>query len=58
MAMIYAIITETDFGAEVRHDVKGTKELERFTDDRIMCIYTKAKAIYKVYPDNTAIILK
>ena len=38
-------------------EVKGTASLEKFTDERIMNIHYKAKAIYKVYDDSTAIVL-
>ena len=57
MSMTYAIITETE-GIEERIDIRGQKELERFTDPRILAIYgAKAILIYKVYRDN-AVILK
>lgn len=56
--MAYVIISETETGMEVRTDIKGTPSLEKFTDSRILSIYRKAKRIYKVYGDNTAIILK
>lgn len=56
--MAYVIITETNFGLEVREDIKGTVSLEKFTDSRILAIYkAKAKHIYKVYPDSRCEIL-
>ena len=56
--MAYVIISETETGMEVRHDIKGTPSLEKFTDPRILRIYRKAKRIYKLYGNNTVIILK
>jgi hypothetical protein len=57
--MAYAIIRETEWGYEYRTDIKGTRELEKYTDKRIMAIYgAKAKAIYKVYSNGTCIIMK
>lgn len=56
--MVYAIISETDFGLEVRKDIKGTVSLEKYTDSRIMAIYGKAKAIYKVYADSSCVQIK
>ena len=38
MAMKYAIVTETEGIEEVRY-IKGTRELERFTDPRILEIF-------------------
>lgn len=58
MAMRYAIVTETEGIEEVRY-IKGTRELERFTDSRILAIYgAKAILIYKLYQDYSALILK
>lgn len=56
--MVYAIITETDFGMEIRTDIKGTVSLEKYTDSRIIAIYGKAKAIYKVYADSSCVQIK
>lgn len=56
--MTYVIISETDFGTEIRTDIKGTVSLEKFTDSRIMRIFRKAKRIYKLYGDNTVVVLR
>lgn len=56
--MTYVIISTTEWGLEYREDVKGTPSLEKFTDDRILRLYPKAKHIYKVYPNSGCIILK
>ena len=56
MSMKYMVVTETEGLEEVRY-IKGTKELERFTDSRILAIYKAAILIYKLY-ENNAIILK
>ena len=56
--MAYVIISETEWGMEVRQDIKGTPSLEKYTDSRILSIYRKAKRIYKLYSNNTVIILK
>ena len=56
--MSYVIINETEWGHEVREDIKGSPSLEKFTDSRILKIYAKAKRIYKLYSGNTVIILK
>ena len=57
--MIYAIISVTEWGYEYRTDIRGTRELEKYTDGRIMAIYgAKAKRIYKVYPDSSCVIMK
>ena len=29
--MVYAIISETDFGLEIRKDIKGTVSLEKYS---------------------------
>ena len=59
MSMTYAIIMETDCGLEIRKDIPGTKELEKFTDSRILALYGDvAEFIYKVYQDYTAVVLK
>ena len=56
--MAYVVITETDFGMEIRTDIKGTPSLEKYTDSRIMKIYAKAKRIYKLYENSRCIVLK
>ena len=56
--MAYVIIRETETGMEIRTDIKGTPSLEKFTDSRILSIHADATYIFKVYEDNTAIILK
>lgn len=54
--MVYAIITETDWGMEIRTDIKGVPSLEKYTDSRIIAIYKgKAKQIYKVYSDSRCV---
>ena len=56
--MAYVIIRETETGMEYRTDVRGAESLEKFTDARILKIYAKAKRIYKLYADNSCVILK
>lgn len=67
--MTYAILLEIiGTSTEIRIDIRGTKELEKFTDDRITNIYVigkivpitvgditieaKVKQIIKVYPNS------
>ena len=67
--MSYAILLEIiDTKTEIRIDIRGTKELEKFTDNRIINIYeigkiipitvgnvtikAKVKQIIKVYPNS------
>ena len=58
-SMVYAIITkDKETGREEREDKKGTRSLEKYTDNRILSIHADAIYIFKVYEDNTAIILK
>ena len=56
--MTYVIITKTDWGMELRHDIPGTKSLEKFTDSRIMNIYKDAIAIMKLYAGSLVTFLK
>lgn len=56
MSMKYMVVTETEGLESVRY-IKGTRELEWLTDDRILTIYKAAILIYKLY-ENNAIILK
>jgi hypothetical protein len=58
MPITYLIVTEYPCGFVKTETKKGTAELERYTDDRILGIYTKANKIAKVYPDGRARILK
>lgn len=56
--MAYVIITETEWGHEMREDIKGVPSLEKFTDARILRIYAKAKRIYKIYDNHKCKVLK
>lgn len=71
--MIYAIIFETDTKMEMRIDIPGTVELEKFTNDRIFNIYPVGKTmpitigeitimatvkyVYKVYANSRCTVL-
>lgn len=57
MAFVYAIITETSWGLEVREDIKGNDSLAKFSDARILAIYRNAKHIYKVYADSSCEVM-
>lgn len=72
--MTYAIILITDFGTEIRLDIRGTVALEKYTNERIMNIYeigkevtfmvgnmevkATVKQIIKVYPNSRCEELK
>lgn len=60
MSMNYMIFT-TIIDGNCKHEkvdyIKGTRELEKFTDSRIVSMHSNAKEIYKVYPDSSCIKL-
>ena len=62
MAFVYAIIRETEWGLEIREDIKGNDSLAKFTDARILALYKgnqkmRTKHIYKVYPDSSCEVM-
>ena len=71
--MTYAILLQTDFNMEIRENIRGTRENEIFTNNRIAKMFPKGKrikmtikgieieavvkSVIRVYEDSSAVVM-